>query len=415
MGLVTASQFNLTPDVLGQASRGLNLGEQFRQQQLAGKQQEFLAGGGLQDPQALQNAAKLGLDFQANVAEGLGLIDTRTGKVDQARLLEAANFAFSTQNIQDIEQQNIAINKRIEEVESRGGDATETRQLLQMTPEQRVQAFQGAQLAALPNEKRLEFIQSGGRSKIQFGGQETFKDTAGNIFFATSRRDPRTGSVAPVVTPLIEGTQVQGQLSPVSGSGVTPTEKVTQAGQIQQVKLRETRLSDITKELSTRNRDAARSQVRLNQALTLAQQADQGFTGKAKIRLAQLVPGIDVTDEAALQATLLQLSLDQLQNFKGPTTDFEFGVTQSITGGIGQSKESNVSRLNSLKRAAWFNRREFKQFREFTRKGGDPDEFAFDFSETIKTKRGEFSLQDIQDTAVENNLTIEETIKRLNR
>jgi len=413
---VSANQFDFGPAIFGQGGaveQGINLGEQFRLQQLQRQQQEFLEGGGLESQTALQDAGEISLSFQQDVANSLGLLDKRTGQIDQARLNEAADFAFRIQRL-PIDRQNIEISKRIERLESEERDATQTRELLSLPIDKRLEGLQGVQLAALPNEKRLEIIQSGDRSKIQFGGQETFKDTAGNIFFATSRRDPGTGNVEAVLTPLIEGTQQQGKLSPVSGAGVTPTEKVTQAGQIQQIKLRETRLSDITKELSSRNRDAARNQVNIAQALTLAQKASQGLTGSAKIKLAKLVPGIDVTDEAALEASLLRLSLDQLQAFKGPTTDFEFGVTQSITGGIGQSKESNIARLNSLKRSAWFNRREFEQFRKFTKAGGDPDDFSFDFNETIKTKRGDISLQDIQDTAVENNLTIEEVIRRLN-
>lgn len=419
MGLVTSNQFNLQPNIFGRGGaveQGLNLGEQFRQQQLAGKQQEFIEGGGLESPTAIQDAGKISLDFQKQVADQLGLLDKRTGEVNQARLVEAADFSFRIQDL-PIEQQNIKIQERIEFLESQSPprDATQTRELLALPVEERLQGLQGVQLAALPNEKRLEFIQGGGRTKIQFGGQETFKDTAGNIFFATSRRNPQTGNVESVVTPLVEGITPQGKLAPVSGAGVTPTEKVTQRGEIKATEFREQRRSDITKDLSTRNRDAARTLPRISQALTLAQTADQGFTGAVKLQLAKLLPGIDVTNEGQLQSTLLSLSLDQLQNFKGPTTDFEFAVTESITGAVGDSKTANIARLNSLKRAAWFNQREFKQFRDFTRTGGDPDDFAFDFNEVIKTKKGDFSLQDLQDTAVENNLSIQEVLKELNK
>ena len=180
------------------------------------------------------------------------------------------------------------------------------------------------------------------------------------------------------------------------------------------IKQKVARTSKIKTELSERNRGAARSQRMLSQALTLAQQASQGLSGAAKLQLSRLVPGIDATDEAGLDATLKQLALEQLQQFKGPTTDFEFGVTQSIAGALGQSKESNIARIKSLDRARYFNETEFKQFNQFTKDGGDADNFRFNFQEMVKTKKGPFSLQDLQDTAVQNNLTIEETIKRLN-
>ena len=416
MGLVTSNQFQGVPDVVGSLSRGMNVGDQFRQNQLQKAQSQFLEGGGMQSPTGLQDSAKFGLDFQSKVAEGLGLIDKQTKQIDQSRLNEAADFAYRIQSL-PLDQQNIEINKRIEYLENNGRNADQTRELLTMEPEQRSKAFQVVQVGALPNEKRLEAIrelQGGNKANIQFGGQETFKDEAGNVFFATSKRNPNTGDIQSVVTPMIDGVQVSGKLQPVSGSGLTQSEKVQQSGAIKGTEFTEKRRSEITAELSTRNRDATRSLPRIKQALQLASTADQGLTGSAKIKLAKLIPGIDVSDEGQLQSALLQLSLDQLQNFKGPTTDFEFGVTQSITGSLGDSKSSNISRLNSLDRANWFNQREFKQFREFTKSGGDPDEFAFDFNETVKTKRGEVSLQDLQDTAVENNLTIDETIKRLN-
>ena len=418
MGLVSANQFNLTPDIVGSASRGLNVGEQFRAQQLQQKQQEFLERGAAQQPGAVQAAGKLGLDFQQQIAESLGVIDKRTKQVDQVKLVEAADFSFKVQDM-PLEQQNIAINERIEFLEGQGRDATQTRELLQVPFEQRGRALQSVQLAALPNDERLKFIQdaqTGGRTKFQFGGQESFKDDAGNIFFATTRRNPATGAVESQITPMVEGTQVSGQLTPISSSGITSPEKVSEAGKIQELKLRATRVSDITKELSTRNRDSARSQVKLSQALTLAQQASQGLKGVAKLKLARILPGIDVSNEAALESTLRELALDQLQKFKGPTTDFEFSVTESIVGNIGDSKTANIARLNSLKRSEWFNRQEFKQFKKFRAiAGNDPDEFAFDFQETITTNKGEVTLQDLQDTAVENNMTIEQVIREFNK
>lgn len=178
---------------------------------------------------------------------------------------------------------------------------------------------------------------------------------------------------------------------------------------------RASRVSEITKELSTRNRNAARESIKLNQALNLAGTAEQGLTGALKVKLAKLLPNIDVTNEALLAQSLKSLALDQLQNFKGPTTDFEFDVTEDIAGKLGDPRTANIARIKSMQRASWFNKREFKQFQEHVKAGKSPDTFGFNFQDQIKTKRGAFSLQDIQDTAVDNNLSIEETIKRLNK
>jgi len=221
---------------------------------------------------------------------------------------------------------------------------------------------------------------------------------------------------------------------PVEGSGETVQEKaarqqiekvegaqslsdiaIQETEKKESVKQRVSRVAELKKEFGDRRRNSARSNRTISEALTLVSQADQGLTGTAKLKLSKLLPGIDASDEAALDSVMKQLALEQLQNFKGPTTDFEFGVTESIVGGVGNSKESNQARLNSLKRASWFNNRESQQFDKHIKSGGDPEAFSFNFGEPVNTKKGVFTLQDIQDTAVQKNLSIEETIKRLNR
>ena len=131
--------------------------------------------------------------------------------------------------------------------------------------------------------------------------------------------------------------------------------------------------------------------------------------------MSKLFPGIDVSNEAALSQSLTNLALDELQKFKGPTTDFEFGKTEEIAGTLGDSKTANRAKIASLRRANWFNQREAKQFQSHVKNGGDPDSFGFNFGEPMKTKRGVFTLKDIQDTAVANNISIDEALKRLNK
>lgn len=229
--------------------------------------------------------------------------------------------------------------------------------------------------------------------------------------------DPNTGQVS---IPTFNPNTGETDLVPIEGLiQETPSQKreadVKKQEQSKAVELKAKRTSDITREMGDRNRSAARSQRPLKQALKLVSSAEQGLTGSAKLQLSRLLPGIDASDEAALSATLNQLALEQLQQFKGPTTDFEFGITQNIAGTLGQSREANEARIKSLDRNNWFNQREFVQFQNHIASGGDPDSFRFNFGEPMKTKKGVFTLQDIQDTAVENNLTIEETIKRLNK
>lgn len=190
---------------------------------------------------------------------------------------------------------------------------------------------------------------------------------------------------------------------------------VGQARKIAGAKARQTRISGITKEFSDSSRLAARSDIRLRQAEILANQAAQGLSGEIKVKLAKLFPDIDVSDEGALMASLQSLALDELQKFKGPTTDFEFGVAQSISGALGNPKTANLARIKSLQRNNWFVKREGEQFRRHVKSGGDPDNFTFNFGEPVKTKKGVFTLQQLQDTAVQNNISIDDVLEKLNK
>ena len=104
-----------------------------------------------------------------------------------------------------------------------------------------------------------------------------------------------------------------------------------------------------------------------------------------------------------------------MQKFKGPTTDFEFSVTEDIAGSLGSGASANIARLASLERANWFADRESQQFNDHIKGGHDPDEFFFNFNELVTPKKGgkSYSLQSLQDTAVSNHISINEVIKRL--
>lgn len=181
---------------------------------------------------------------------------------------------------------------------------------------------------------------------------------------------------------------------------------------------REARNSEIFKEQGGRVRDAKRSMVKLNEASVLVDKATQGITGSLKLRLGKTFPGIDVSDESALAAAFKGLALEQLNQFKGQTTDFEFRITEDIAGSLGDGASANRARINSLRRNNWFIRRESEQFRKHADAGFAPAEFEFDFNEKIPAtgrEQGFITLKDLQETAAHNHLSIEETLKRFNQ
>jgi hypothetical protein len=241
------------------------------------------------------------------------------------------------------------------------------------------------------------------------------KDPETGQFFVISH-DPNTGAVSKQEIPGAKGLTKKQEIA-MEAKAREEINKldINKAQKKELIKQRIAREGEIRSELSDRNRNAARSQAVIQDALITVSNATEGLTADIKTSLARLLPGIDVSDEGALDSVLKRLALEQLQQFKGPTTDFEFNVTQQIVGKLGDPRSANIARLKSLSRNDWFMRREFEQYNSFTKNGGDPDQFAFNFNEKISTPKGDVSLKNLQDVAVNNNMTIEEVLERLNK
>lgn len=82
--------------------------------------------------------------------------------------------------------------------------------------------------SALP----ASMLQNGMGAESQFGGQVQVKDEAGNLFFATTRRNPQSGQVETALAPIGQDQTLrpQGRLSLVNDMGQTPSERTEAAG-----------------------------------------------------------------------------------------------------------------------------------------------------------------------------------------
>jgi hypothetical protein len=69
-------------------------------------------------------------------------------------------------------------------------------------------------------------------NKMQFGDSHIFKDTEDNLFQGTQRRNPRTGEVESVLSPVGHNNAQVGGLSKVDSLGLTAPQAVQQAGNI---------------------------------------------------------------------------------------------------------------------------------------------------------------------------------------
>lgn len=257
--------------------------------------------------------------------------------------------------------------------------------------------------------------------KNQLGVTKTVKDEQGNLFFSRQSVDPITNESTTILTAIDNSDRKPvGKTQLVNEKGQTIQEEqkqeLEQLGKKEAVKLKAKRTNELIKDLSTQNRLAKKQDSRLSSAINILQKQDftGGITARTKQALAKVFPGIDVSDIGTLDSLFKQLALDSLQAFKGPTTDFEFRIAQSIAGDVSDPKSANIARLKSLQRARFFTEKQWEQFKKWRDAGKDPDEFAFDFNETIDTKKGKVTLKQLRDTAAFNNITIEELLDKLN-
>jgi len=173
--------------------------------------------------------------------------------------------------------------------------------------------------------------------------------------------------------------------------------------------------AEVRKEYNEKIRANRSRQALLREALLLNRDASGGYSARAKMLFSRLVPGVDASDERALDAALTGLAFSELQKFKGPTTDFEFRVAQSIPGSITDTRKQREALLNSLSRASWFEEKEYEQYKRWTdNPQNNPSDFrGLDLSETVKIGKQEVSLKRIQEAAAKYHIGMDDAISRL--
>jgi hypothetical protein len=164
---------------------------------------------------------------------------------NQRKLKSFNDFAIGNQSIisnavntGDPTQLQGALVKRREQMIQQGLPTDETDEAITMLGQGNIQGV----VSALSDSVKL-YNQSSGRQEAstQFGGQKTFKDSTGNLFFGTTKRNPNTGEVQSVLSAVDgSGSQPSGQVSLVTSAGETASErdqsKVDVAGDIQDIK-----------------------------------------------------------------------------------------------------------------------------------------------------------------------------------
>jgi len=138
--------------------------------------------------------------------------------------------------------------------------------------------------------------------------------------------------------------------------------------------------------------------------------------------LGRVIPGLDALigtgDEQAALAAINSFVLLQMQAFKGTTSNRELDFARTTVARLGNTREANEIIVRSFENVIFLAQQENKQFDEFLRGGGKGRNFIFNFQKVLFKDHptfGTVTLDDIQTTAFENGITMEEAIKELRR
>ena len=194
-------------DILGTIERGFGIGSNVRSELKSRQQQELL--GGLR-------RSSLGLGGETELEQqqaGLGLLAASPAEskafTAQQRFMSDDNLrsvgmgAIEALNITDELQQDAFLQNRIEQIEARGGDASDSIEALELPFAQRQQALQSTIEIA---ERAGALGRSSGSNQADFSKGKEFltKDNDGNLILNTSVFDKRLGKNVINRTPVTE-------------------------------------------------------------------------------------------------------------------------------------------------------------------------------------------------------------------
>lgn len=207
-------------------------------------------------------------------------------------------------------------------------------------------ADQQNQLRGLVPEIKPDSADAGSKG-FQFGATETYKDSEGNMFTATQKRDPATGQVEQVVVPIDSNVEKPiGKLQEVGSYGLTAREKLAQLGGEESVKQSAKIISEY-KQSGLKARGLIKDTERL---LELNKLISTGRTGPAKKAFMNL---FNIKDENAanlgeFDAKAGQLVLGMIKQLGANPTEGERAFLQEISPSLQQGSAINEAILKDL-------------------------------------------------------------------
>lgn len=221
------------------------------------------------------------------------------------------------------------------------GNKDQIKNALQMNDERSVL------MGLIPEIKTAE--QEDASKGYQFGATETYKDSEGNLFTATQKRNPANGQVEQVVVPIDRNVkEPKGKLQEVGTYGLTAQEKLAQLGGEENVK-QSAKIINEYKEQGLKARGLMRDTKRL---LELNKLISTGKTAPAKKAFMNL---FNIKDESAanlgeFNSKAGALVLGMIKQLGANPTEGERAFLKEISPSIESGSAVNEALLNDLLR-----------------------------------------------------------------
>lgn len=183
-------------------------------------------------------------------------------------------------------------------------------------------------------------------------------------------------------------------------------------------KLRARSDATVRDEIRGNARTASRQLGRVRSLGKLLEKTGTGALTQFLPDLARLIPGLDASNEQAASAQINSFILDEMAKFKGSTSDRELNFASQTVQQLGNTPEANRMILRNFENVIFLSQQENRQFDEFTKGEGKPRDFIFNFQEVIFPNHptfGNVTLDDIQTTALANEITMEKTIQEMRK
>lgn len=207
----------------------------------------------------------------------------------------------------------------------------------------------------------------------QFGAQQTVKDEQGNLFFATQKRNPSTGQVESVLSPIGNGpAQPVGQVQVTGQFGLTAGENVNQKGAETSANVNAKANAEQRQKILSSGVAAREMIPQTEKLLELNGLISTGKTAAAKKAFGDFF-GVTNPDLGQFNAMAGRLVLDNIRMLGANPTEGERQFLQQITPSLNQGGAVNEALLKDMlkiqkaqvKRAKWFAQNSGKTIEEY--------------------------------------------------